>query len=357
MAPKTQISSLLQVLLGGASFIIIVMGMQAAASIVNSFFLALIITITVTPLLHWLMGKGVPKWLALSITILVVVITGLIFIAFIAVSVTNFSELLPTYEPRILELEQELISFLESININVSDILELEIFSPAGLIRAIAFLISILAEALGASLLLLFIVAFMLIEALVFPLKSKDIFHSHSILLHKLAEFNRSIKSYVWITTCTGTIEATGYLLLLIFFDVKLAVFWSIMFFLLNFIPEIGFFLAVIPPVLLALLQSGLINALLVFVGCYLIDTITDKVIKPRFMQEELDLSPIVIILSIIFWGWVLGAEGVLLAVPLTLMIKKLLLESSEDTRFLAKILETNKAHSSLRDRGTSKHE
>lgn len=66
MARKTQISPTLQILLGGASFVIIVIGLQAAASIVNSFFLALIITITVTPLLRWLIGKGVPKWLALS---------------------------------------------------------------------------------------------------------------------------------------------------------------------------------------------------------------------------------------------------------------------------------------------------
>ena len=357
MATKTQISPFLQLLLGGASFVIIIIGMQAAASIINSFLLALVITITLTPLLQWLIYKGLPKWLALSITILVVVLTGLTFIAFLGVSVAKFSELLPTYKPRLIELEQELTSFLESKNIDVADIFDLEIFSPENFILAIASLISVLADALSASLLLVFIVAFMLIEALVFPLKSKRILHSHSILLNKFAEFNLSIRSYIWITTWTGSIEAIGYFLLLVFFGVKLAAFWSILFFLLNFIPEIGFFLAVIPPVLLALLQSGLINALLVFVGCYLIDTIADKVIKPRFMQEELDLSPIVIILSIIFWGWVLGAEGVLLAVPLTLMIKKLLLESSEDTRFLAKILEPNKAHSSLRDRGTSKHE
>ena len=97
MASKTQIPRLLQILLGGASFVIIVMGMQVAAPIVNSFFLALIIAITVTPLLHWLIYKGLPKWLALSITILVVVFTGIIFIAFLAVSVAKFSELLPTY--------------------------------------------------------------------------------------------------------------------------------------------------------------------------------------------------------------------------------------------------------------------
>ncbi|MDJ0679355.1 MAG: AI-2E family transporter [Xenococcaceae cyanobacterium MO_167.B52] len=342
MASKTQIPRLLQILLGGASFIIIVMGMQVAAPIVNSFFLALIIAITVTPLLHWLIYKGLPKWLALSITILVVVFTGLIFIAFLAVSVAKFSELLPTYEPRLIELEQALISFLASKNIDASEILELEIFSPETFIRAIASLIANLAQALSASLLLVFIVAFMLIEALVFPLKLRRIFHSQSTLLKKFSEFNLSIRSYVWITTCTGSLEATAYLVLLVFFGVKLAVFWSLLFFLLNYIPEIGFFLAVVPPVLLALLQLGGNQALLVFLGCWLIDNIVDKVIKPRFMQQELDLSPLVIILSIIFWGWVLGATGVLIAVPLTLMIKKLVLESSEDTRFLALMLETN---------------
>ena len=353
MSTKNQISPLLQLLLGGASFVIIIIGMQAAASIVNSFVLALIIAITVTPLLHWLIYKGVPKWLAFSITILVVVLTGFIFIAFLGVSVAKFSELLPTYEPRLIELEQGLRSFLASKNIDASDILDLEIFSPESFIRAIASLIAKLAEALGALLLLQFTIAFMLIEALVFPLKSKRVLHSHSILLTKFDEFNLSIRSYVWITTCTGSIEAIAYLLLLVFFGVKLAVFWSMLFFIFNFIPEIGFFLAVIPPVLLALLQLGESKALLVFLGCCLIETIADKVIKPRFMQQELDLSPLVIILSIIFWGWVLGATGVLIAVPLTLMIKKLVLESSEDTRFLAMILETHKANSSFRDRGS----
>ncbi|MDJ0741815.1 MAG: AI-2E family transporter [Xenococcaceae cyanobacterium MO_167.B27] len=352
MATQKQISPLLQLLLGGAGFVIIIIGMQAAASIVNSFLLALIIAITVTPLLRWLIDKRVPKWLALSVTILVVVLTGLTFIAFLGVSVDKFRELLPTYKPRLIELEQGLTSFLASKNIDASDIFDLEIFSPESFIRAIAFLIAKLAEALSASLLILFIVAFMLIEALVFPLKLKRGLHSHSILLHKFAEFILSIRSYVWITTCTGSIEAIAYLFLLVLFGVKLAVFWSMLFFLLNFIPEIGFFLAVIPPVLLALLELGASQALLVFLSCYLIDTIADKVMKPRFMQQELDLSPLVIILSIIFWGWVLGATGVLVAVPLTLMIKKLVLESSENTRFLAMMLETSQTDSSLSARG-----
>ncbi len=343
MTSKTQISPFLQLLLGGASFVIIVIGMQEAASILNSIFLALIIAINISPLLHWLIYKGVPKWLALSITILAVVLTGIIFLAFLGVSIAKFRELLPTYKPRLIELEQGLDSFLASRNIDASDILELEIFSPESFIRVIAGLISTLVQALSASLLLVFIVAFMLIEALAFPPKLQRVLRSHSILLNKFDEFNLSIRSYIWITTCTGSIEAIAYLLLLLFFSVKLAVFWSILFFLLNYIPEVGFFIAVIPPVLLALLQLGFNQAIMVFLGCWLINEIVDKGIKPRFMQQELDLSPIVIILSIIFWGWVLGAMGVLVAVPLTLMIKKLVLETSEETRFFAKMLETSK--------------
>lgn len=347
MAAKTSLSPLLQFLLGGASFVIIIRGMQVAASIVNSFLLALIITITVTPLLNWLICRGVTKWLALSLTILVVVLVGSTFIAFLGVSVAKFSELLPTYKPRLIELEQSLNSFLESKNIYLSDIFALEIFSPESFFRAIANLISTLARALSASLLLLLIVVFMLIEAVVFPLKLKRVFNTDSILLKKFAEFNLSLRSYVWITTCTGLMEAIAYLLLMLFFGIKLAVFWSTLFFLLNFIPEVGFFLAVIPPLLLTILQLDASKALLIFLGFYLIDTLADKVIKPHFMHQELDLSPLVIILSIIWWGWVLGATGVLVAVPLTLMIKKLVLESSENTRVLAMMLETNKASTS----------
>jgi predicted PurR-regulated permease PerM len=111
------------------------------------------------------------------------------------------------------------------------------------------------------------------------------------------------------------------------------------MFFLLSFIPGVGFLLAVIPPVLLALLEHDGLRALLVFVGCLLVDNIVDKAIKPRYMQEGLDLSILVIILSILFWSWVLGPTGAILSVPLTMMVKKLVLESSEETRFIALLM------------------
>jgi len=125
----------------------------------------------------------------------------------------------------------------------------------------------------------------------------------------------------------------------LLVLGVDLAPLWGVMFFLLSFIPGVGFLLAVIPPVLLALLEHDGLRALFVFVGCLLVDNIVDKAIKPRYMQEGLDLSILVIILSILFWSWVLGPTGAILSVPLTMMVKKLVLESSEETRFIALLM------------------
>lgn len=108
------------------------------------------------------------------------------------------------------------------------------------------------------------------------------------------------------------------------------------MFFLLSFIPGLGFLLAIIPPFLIALLKYDLGRAFLVFFFCSLIDNIVDKFIKPRYMQEGLDLSVLTIILSILFWSFVLGPTGAILSVPLTMMVKKIILETSEDGRSLA---------------------
>jgi predicted PurR-regulated permease PerM len=109
--------------------------------------------------------------------------------------------------------------------------------------------------------------------------------------------------------------------------------------FLLSFIPTIGIFLAMIPPFLLALLEFGLVKALLVVAGFLLIDAVVENVAKPKFLGESLDMAPVVIILSLIFWAAVLGPVGALLAVPLTMAVKQLVLETDEESRWLAELM------------------
>jgi len=135
---------------------------------------------------------------------------------------------------------------------------------------------------------------------------------------------SQEVKRYVAIVGGTGLIQAIAMVILLQILGVDFAVTWGVLFFLLNFIPAVGFLLALIPPAIVGLLQSGWVTALLVAVGYWAINFVGDNILKPKFLKKGLDVSILVILLSLLFWNWVLGAVGAILAVPLTLAIKNL---------------------------------
>ncbi|MFM7384126.1 MAG: AI-2E family transporter [Microcystaceae cyanobacterium] len=339
MPTRIKASPIFYLLLGTASFVIVVAGLQAASSILNAFFLSLLIVINVTPLLQWLIRKGVPPKVALLLTILGVIVTGIAFLSFLGISIGQLLHTLPSYEGRIQQLKESALAFLASKGINTDAILTNETLQPQSLLKGAILFLQRLAEALGSSLLLLFIVAFMLIESTIFPNKLQKVFNPDAVIISKLTAFTHDIRTYMGITAWTGALSAFGDFLVLVFLGVDLAPLWGIMFFLLSFIPGIGFLLAVVPPMILALLEHDVSRAFWVFVGCSVIDNIVDKGIKPRFMQEGLDISILMIILSLVFWNWVLGPIGAILSVPLTMMVKKVILESYEETQFLAQLM------------------
>jgi AI-2 transport protein TqsA len=116
---------------------------------------------------------------------------------------------------------------------------------------------------------------------------------------------------------------------------------WGMLAFAFNFIPNIGSIIAAVPAVLLAVVQLGPGSALEA-AACYVaINMVVGNVIEPRFMGKGLGLSTLVVFLSLLFWGWVFGPIGMLLSVVLTMTLK-MLLESSEETRWMALLLEPN---------------
>ena len=334
-------SPFLSLLLGIASFMIIVAGIQTAASILNAFFLAFLITICVTPLLQWLLRRGVAGAIALLLTILTVLFCGVILIAFLGVSVSELIKIVPTYEARIDSLSASIGNFLQNRGIDPEPLLSLQFFQTKQLIKTVVLFLTTIGGALGSSLLLLLIVAFMLVESTGFSSKLRQAITSNSPVLEQFNRFTQDIRTYMTITAGAGILAAVGDLIVLLLLGIDLAPLWGVMFFLLSFIPGVGFLLAVIPPVLLALLEFDITRAILVFFACFLVDNIVDKGIKPKFMQEGLDLSILVIFLSVIFWSWVLGPTGAILSVPLTMMVKKVVLESFEETKGLAILLGT----------------
>jgi len=196
----------------------------------------------------------------------------------------------------------------------------------------------------GAFSLLVLIMAFMMIEAVRYPQKLFDAIDKHlesgvaDATASGLDRFVQSMRSYIVLNTVFGLIAAVANTLLLWALGVDFALLWGVLSFLLSFLPNIGFVLALVAPTLLALLQFGVMKSVFVAVGFIVINTIVDNVIKPRFVGESLDLTPAVVILSLVFWGWLLGPVGALLAAPLSIAVK-FLFESFEDVRWLAHLM------------------
>ena len=143
---------------------------------------------------------------------------------------------------------------------------------------------------------------------------------------------------YIVIRTQVNFVMGIGTAGILTLIGVKYAIFWGFLAFLLGFIPNIGFWIAVAPPTLLAWFDLGVVPALLVVAGSGLTDTVAEYLIFPRLTARGLDLSTTVVFVSLFFWGWILGGIGVLLAVPLTLLVR-MICELSDETRWFGYLL------------------
>jgi predicted PurR-regulated permease PerM len=140
------------------------------------------------------------------------------------------------------------------------------------------------------------------------------------------------------IKTAVSLLTGISITLWLLFLDVDYPVLWGLLAFMLNYVPNIGSIIASVPAFLLAFIQHGISHALLAILGYVVVNVVVGNIIEPRYMGKQLGLSPLVVLLSLVIWGWVLGPVGMLLSVPLT-MIVKIALEATEDLRWVAIML------------------
>jgi AI-2 transport protein TqsA len=320
----TQNSPVLRVLLGAACCVIILAGMKAIAPLLNMVLLAWLMAYSITPLPNWLMRKRVPSALAVLFTLLLVVVGGLTVASLLGLSIAGLIQKLPSYQADLTTLRDNVIGFLAGRGWDLSKIKSLDIFSPSHLIQLTSSVLGGLGQLVGNTLLLIFLIAIFLFEFAATERSAANGEKSPVSFLSRMQSASRDVKRYVAIVGGTGLIQAIAMVILLQILGVDFAVTWGVLFFLLNFIPAVGFLLALIPPAIVGFLQSGWVTALLVAVGYWAINFVGDNILKPKFLKKGLDVSIMVILLSLLFWNWVLGAVGAILAVPLTLAIKNL---------------------------------
>ena len=309
------------------------------AGLLGPIFLSLFVVLITYPIMIWLKGRGVPGWLAYASVVLGVIVVGLLFILFLGVSLTELYAALPTYQDRIAQQLSALEQWLAGYNIQSEDLLQLEWFDPTQIFKLLFSFVQGLLDTVGNTALTLLIFIYMLASASNFTARLQRDLASNPSLLHRFRSFASSTSTYLLIKSWLGALTAIGQIILMLILGVDFAVLWGVFSFLFNFIPNIGFYIALIPPVMIALIDLGLTKAIIVAVGYTLINNFFDVAIGPRYLSEGLDLSVVVTFLSVIIWAWILGPIGAFMALPLTLMVKKLVLETFSDTLTLASLM------------------
>lgn len=321
-----------------ASLVIVLAGIKAASTILVPFLLSVFIAMSCSPIINWANKYKVPRAIAVVLVILMIVVFGLVLAALVGQSMNEFSQNMPKYQQQLMDKFVWVVGQLDNFDISIDKQQLLSYLDPGVAMSMATNLLSSLGGVLTNFLLILLIVVFMLFEAESLPKKIHIALDDPSMKMQQVDKFLVSVKNYLAIKTLVslGTGLVIGLWLYILGVDHVLL--WAVLSFLLNYIPNIGSMIAAIPAVLLALVQLGPAASGLTAFGYIVTNMVMGNVIEPRYMGRGLGLSTLVVFLSLIFWGWLLGTVGMLLSVPLT-MIVKIALESSKDTRWIALLL------------------
>jgi len=337
-----QRSTISNFMLGLAAFIVVVAGMKAAEAILVPFLLSLFIAVICTPPLLWLKAKGVPGWLSMLIVIANVAICGLLVGAIVGAAIADFKQDLPAYQERLTSLTGSVFGRLEAHGISV-DIERLRSgFNPAAALSVAGNTLASLGNLMTNAFMILLTVVFILGEEVGFSEKLKSTSRNSEKTVAAIQQFTSGVNRYMAIKALMSLVTGIMILAWLWFLDVDYFVLWGTLAFLLNFVPTLGSIIAAVPAVLLALVQLGIGDAVLVALGFLAANFGVGNVMEPRLMGRGLDLSTLVVFLSLVFWGWVLGPVGMLLSVPLTMTVK-IALESFDETRWLGVLLSSGR--------------
>ena len=324
--------SILKILMGTAALFIIIYGLKESQQIIVPILLATFFAIILSAPMKWLEKKRVPSVVALIAVVVLAVVVITIFVNLIGGSLGEFNSKLPYYQERAQTLWQQFGAWL---NIgNASDEF-FKNFDPTKYVGFASTVICSLTGVLTNSLLIFFTMLLMLMETASFEAKFGNADGSSPAVIH---EFTTSIRSYLGLKTIVSF--GTGVLVWIMAaaIGVDFPVLWGLLAFLFNFIPNIGSFIAAVPAVLVALIQLGGQSATIFALGYVAINMIIGNIVEPKLMGKGMDLSVLVVFLSLMFWGWVFGPVGMLLSVPLTLALK-LALNLNPNSEKFARIL------------------
>lgn len=330
-------------LLGAAALVIVIGGLKMAAPMVVPFLLAVTLATIFMPPLNWLTRRRVPLPAAMALLSIFLVVIWLPLAAILGTSIDDFSAALPGYQDRIQSMVTSGADWLQGKGIDAGRSALQDMLDPAAALGFVRQIGSGIGTALANFFLILLTVIFILLEASGFPKKVRMALGDRSDVQGSFREFSERLQEYLRIKTLVSMLTGGTIAFWLWLVGLDFALLWGVLAFLLNYVPNIGSFIAAVPAVLLAMVALDPTGVALVLAGFVAANMVFGNVVEPRMMGKGLGLSTLVVFLSLIFWGWVLGPVGMLLSGPLTMAVK-IALESDARTRWFAVLLGPGKA-------------
>jgi predicted PurR-regulated permease PerM len=321
-----------------AAFVVAVAGMRAASAILVPLMLAMFVASICAPAFFAMQRMRITPVLALMLLLLALVLIALLTVTIIEISVGDLREKLPTYQAVVQSQFEDLVMWLQGLDTGVD---EQEIRALLDWRSGFAFASSSLAKATGLvsqTFFVLVLTAFILLEAQYLPRKLRGIPEFSPAFWQQFEQVLSDVRRYMTMKTITSLLTGALVVAWVVGLAIDFAPLLGFLAFILNYIPLIGSVLAGIPGVALALVQHGPWTALLCAFGYIAINVAVSNIIEPRLMGRGLGLSPLVVIFSLVFWGWVFGPVGMLLSLPLT-MIAKIVMEGFPESRWVAALI------------------
>ena len=332
------------VLLGTGGAVVTAAGVRSFAEIAGPVFLALVLTIAVSPLRRLLVRRGVKGWLAALIALVVVYVFLLGVTAALAFSVAKLATLLPQYEDKFAAMVDDARGWLADRGVGAEQLQaalhKIDLGSFVDVLQG--WLTGVLGVFSDLTLIVI-VLFFMGIDATGFSDRMREAARARPAIAEALTGFARGTTRYLIVSTVFGLIVAVLDVGVLYLLDIPLPWLWGLLAFITNYIPNVGFFIGVIPPALLGLLDQGWATLLWVIVAYSVINFIIQSLIQPRIVGEAVGLSTTLTFLSLIFWAWILGPLGALLAIPLSLLVKAVLVDADPSTRWLGGLISGSK--------------
>jgi AI-2 transport protein TqsA len=321
-----------------AALVIVIAALKVAQPVLLPLIVSAFLAVLIAPLVLYLKKRRVPPAFGVPLVVLSTILLIAGVLGLVIGTLNAFIQQIPTYEARISSMVAMATAQLDNLGLRLTVENVTKMVNPESAISFAGSTLSEIADLLSNTFLVFFMTIFVLFEALVLPEKIRDALRDPTADLSQGIHVVGRIKAYVVIKTSTSLASGVIIGLTLKVMGVDFALLWGLLAFLLNFIPNIGSVIAAVPAALMALLQFGPTGGLATVALFIVVDAVIGNVVESRVMGQRMNLSPLVVFVSLVFWGWLWGILGMLLSVPLTMAIR-IMLEGNEQTRPFAVLM------------------